>query len=110
MFGYARLLGSAALSISQIWGYLTFVRRRWIKITNTITNKTPETIRIIVVVSIAAYLPLRKSYMCFPNLAKTGSHNRRSVSYPLPAPMFWGRAAAAAFMARRRWVQYTTPC
>jgi hypothetical protein len=47
--------------------------------------------------------------MCFPNLAKTGSDNRRSVSYPLPTPIFWGRAAAAAFMARRRWVQYTIP-
>ena len=36
--------------------YLTCVRRRWIRTTSTTTNRTPATIRIIVVLSISTFL------------------------------------------------------
>jgi hypothetical protein len=49
-----RVPGSAAPSAQLVNpGYLTRVRRRWIRITSTITNNTPETIWITVVLLIS---------------------------------------------------------
>jgi hypothetical protein len=53
--------------LGSMTDYLTCVRRRWTKMPNTMTNKTPATMRIIVVWSMSNLLPFWREMKLLKN-------------------------------------------